>query len=130
MCNPRFRGKLTLLFTIYYNALALYRSNHGALYKILLQERVDNNDRNGYEHDAGCLQYFGSGLNCTAGICQGRGLRFRCGRHQLIQFILNHFQVRTLGVVHVVCVGVPTAYSIEQSQRCQDRFGQRQHDPA
>ena len=92
-------------------------TNHRALDKVFLDERIYADDRHSGEDDAGSFQNFGirhSNGGNTLGL-----EAFTRGNNQVIQFELQRAQRDILfNVVQRIGVGIPTANCIEQGDGC------------
>src|SRR5690349_3078424 len=105
---------------------ALDRTDHHAFYKITLQERIDENNRQRcYYH---CSQLNG---------LRGYALRHRAalyGHHHLAgaglgdypeQEGLNWLQVRVIDINNPGKIVIPLIHTVEQGDRCDNRHGYR-----
>ena len=112
---------------IHRNSSTLDSTDHDAFDDVLLQERINADDRQGGEHDAGGLKDFRRTGNLN-GLGEGCALGFRCGGNQLIQLVLDHLQSLCGDVILVVSIGIPAADGIKQGEGCKNRLGKRKNN--
>ena len=114
-------------------SLSLHSAQHDTLHEVALQERIDTNDRSNNQHgrrgdDRIRRKVVRRLIRHTAHrdfclILQSRGVR-----GQAAQEVLQGNQALGATVDHVVKPGVPVSNHLPQTDRSQNRHGQRQDD--